>query len=196
MRVDRLREADDRFSAGCCKKSLLSLIWGILHVLTAAHFRGLLGLTDGRGDDLVYLSPGQIGFPAGLEPPQGRARRPNGLGEFLEPVAGQTQEKLSLRKVCRSCQHRSAPASRLSNWLHPQPHNQPAPPPDLSANPAFAQSRIKPQSFYRSLSGRVGLAASRRQGLLVVRTGAGTCGMFPVSRSSGDSRTRKDHQPF
>jgi hypothetical protein len=28
---------------------------GLLHVLTAGHFRGLLGLTDGRGDDLVYL---------------------------------------------------------------------------------------------------------------------------------------------
>jgi hypothetical protein len=40
------------------------------------------------------------------------------------------------------------------------------------------------------------LAASRRQRMLVVRTGACTCGMFPVSRSSGDNRTRKDHQPF
>jgi len=61
-------------SAPAAARVLLSLIWGILHVLTAGHFRGLLGLTDGRGDDLVYLSPGRTGFPAGLEPPQGRSR--------------------------------------------------------------------------------------------------------------------------
>ena len=67
---------------------------------------------------VAMISRRRQGSPAGLEPPQGRARHSNRLGEFPEPVAGQTQEKLSLRKVCRSCQHRSAPASRLSNWLH------------------------------------------------------------------------------